>query len=129
MNRKHLKNNIGYDMNDIPSWYWSMGLHDAQIIAKSYYVFDYINHPQTQYRNRIELKLDSTQAMFDTSIKTVKFYNCEEMTPDIDIENMWWVRDTITTDNNKFVAKIKLFSQKHTYLYIICFEHCEVDRT
>ncbi len=128
MNRKHLKNNVNCDMSDIPSWYWSGGLHDARIIAKSYYSFDYGNYPKTQYQNCIELKLDLSQAMFDTSIKAVRFYNCREMTPDIDIENLWWIRDDIVMANNKFVAKIELFSQKRTCLYIIRFEHCEVER-
>lgn len=127
MNRKHSKNR-GYDMSDIPSWYWSRGLHDARIISKSYYAFDYINYSEIQYQNCIELKLDTTQAMFDTSIKAVRFYNCKEMTPDTDIESLWWVRDDIAAINNKFIAKIELFSQKRTYIYIVRFEHCEVER-
>ena len=109
-----------------PDWYWVRGLHDAQITSRLFLQFEYA--ASTQYRNCLELTIDSNNAMFDTSIKAIKFFNCKELTPDIAVESSWWVRDNVDRVDKKYVARIELLSQKHTFTYAIRFEHCEVLR-
>jgi len=126
MRVKRINNGNSLLSENAPSWYWMKGLHDALIKSRSYHEY---NAPfKNQYRNCIELLIDSDNAMFDTTVKAIKFYNCKELTPNTDIENWWWVKDSIAVKDRKITAKIELTSHKRTYIYIVRFEYCEVVR-
>ncbi len=109
-----------------PEWYWNKGLHDAHVVGTSSQVFRY--DPILRASNYVEIKLDASQAMFDTTIKTIKLYNCKVLTPEFDIEGMWWVRDKLYTSGEKYVLEIELRSLKVQCNYVLRFDYCEVER-
>lgn len=109
-----------------PEWYWEKGLHDAQIIHKIFHTVGYSR--EAKGMNCVEIQLDACQAMFDTSVKAIKLYNCKELTPEINIENLWWVGDKLSLSNEKYVLEIDLRSPKKQCRYVVRFENCEVVR-
>lgn len=113
-----------------PSWYWSKGLHDAQIICKLPCTIEYTRLPKSnlQIRNCLELHLDSSKAMFDSTIKLLRFYNFKEITPGADVDGWWWESDSIAKVGNKFILEINLFRLMNRHKYIVQFESCDVLR-
>lgn len=109
-----------------PEWYWKKGLHDAHVLKLSIQSFGY--DPILRASNCVEIKLDASQAMFDTSIKSIKLFNCKVLTPLLDIEGMWWIRDRLYTDAEKYVLEIDLQSHKNQHNFILRFDHCKVER-
>ena len=118
--------NIGEHGKLSPEWYWKKGLHDAHVVGISSQVFRYDSILRAS--NYVEIKLDASQAMFDTTIKTIKLYNCKVLTPEFDIEGMWWVRDKLYTSGEKYVLEIELRSLKIQCNYVLRFDYCEVER-
>ena len=116
--------------NNFPSWYWAKGLHDAQIICKLPCIIDYshLSKSNLQIRNGLEICLDSSKAMFDSTIKLLRFYNFKEITPDIDIDGWWWESDSIKKVGSKYILEINIFRLMSRRKYIIQFETCDVLR-
>ena len=109
-------------------WYWEKGLHDAQITEKV--VLDYNSAAMRgeNYQNGLELKIDAAGAMFDTSVKALRFYNYKELTQDADITGCWWISDSLTKSDKKYILEIALMNKKQRIKYKIRFEACEVIR-
>lgn len=114
----------------LPDWYWAKGLHDAQITERKYYPPEKlcISGISKYLRNCLEIHLDATQALFDISVKAIRFYNYKELTPDVVIEGSWWVTDAISQIEKKFTLEITCFNGKCEVCYMIRFEKCEIVR-
>ena len=111
----------------LPEWYWKRGLHDACIVKMSVREFAY--DPMRRASNCVELIIDASQAMFDTTIRTIKFFNCNILTPGIDIAGMWWIRDSLHADGEKYVLEIDLGSAKNQCNFVLRFSACEIERS
>lgn len=122
-----------------PAWYWIKGLHDAGIteVAAFEFPFDYnkfIKDKNNYNRNLLKLKVDSKGALFDTTVKEIRFYNYKILTPDISLENrsiMWWLSDRLREADGCFVLDIDLHDFKsypEDFTFKIKFERAEVIR-
>ena len=83
--------------------------------------------------NCFEIQLDSNNAMFDQSVKTIRLHNYKIKTPDIDINSIdkpWWISDTIKDlGNQRYLLDIKIESAKGSRKhFVIEFESPEVVR-
>lgn len=113
----------------ILDWYWSKGLHDAKIINKRISFFPDYYETSRGFYNCIEINVDSSYALFDRSIVSLKFYNCKEKDPELNIEGMYWVNDTVLEQWGRYTLKIEFFSSdRKKHLYEISFEKCIVVR-
>lgn len=116
----------GYSLcEDRPAWYWSRGLHDAQILCKKSHRYEY---GESIYYNCIKFTIDAEQAMFDTSVLEIIFYNCKELTPEVIVENTVWKTDKLWKKGRKFRLDLKATSRREDRCYSIQFEYCEVNR-
>lgn len=78
--------------------------------------------------NYLEMSIDASLALFDTTVKAIKFFNCKVMTPELQIKDMWWVRDKLYSLGEKYMLEIDLMSSKSQYRFILRFDYCEVER-
>lgn len=95
-----MKNN-DIQNQQLPDWYWTRGLHDAVVLSV------------ISRENCLEICLDSTNAMLERDIKKISLFNYKIQTPEVtleDLENTWWLRDSLQTLSN------------HRYLLEIVFE-------
>lgn len=113
--------------SDLPKWYWARGLHDAHILEKQYINGIGLDN-FARHSNCIKFVIDAKQAMFETNIRELRFYNCKELSPELDIINTRWISDTMTYLDGKYVLSIKLRSAKEVLHYSIRFTSCEVIR-
>ena len=122
-----------------PEWYWLNGLHDACIINTEMleFQFDYnkfIEQKSNYNRNLLKLEINSKDAMFDSTVKEVHFYNYKILTTDISLENrksLWWLSDRLTANNDHYVLEIDLHdfnSRPEDFTLKIKFERAEVVR-
>lgn len=84
-----------------PDWYWTRGLHDAVVLSV------------TEKDNYLQICLDSTNAMLERDIQKISLFKYKIQTPEIrleELENAWWLRDTVEMLPN------------HQYLLEIIFE-------
>lgn len=81
-----------------PDWYWSNGLHDA--VIKDYFLvsLNYNYREKNPKRNYFALIIDSSNALWTTSIKMIKFYNVNNSPISIDARGWWWVNDQLEFD-------------------------------
>ena len=124
MAKKHFIKNEP-DGTSFPDWYWNKGLHDSKIICKTP-----ISCPEQNiylFRNCMEVRLDASSAMFDTTVKAIKFYNFKELTP-INIDGFIWKFDELCRDGDKFLLKVHLFFNSEDIEYVVRFCSCEVIR-
>ena len=68
-----------------PEWYWVRALHDACIVGVEMFEFpfDYnkfIQEKDKYNRNLLTLKIDASSAMFDTSVREIRFFNYKILT-------------------------------------------------
>lgn len=109
-----------------PEWYWKKGIHDAVVTGVFKRKFEY--NSTIRASNCVEIRLDASQAMFDTSVKIIRFYNCKVLTPGFDIAGMWWVKDRLTSEGDKYLLEIDLDSPKTQCRLLLRFDNCEVER-
>lgn len=72
--------------------------------------------------------MDSSKAMFDSTIKLLRSYNFKEITPDVDVDGWFWESDSVAKTGNKFILEINLFRLMNRCKYIVQFELCDVLR-
>ena len=122
-----------------PAWYWVRGLHDAGIteVEAFDFPFDYnrfSGQKDVYDRNLLTLRLDSKGAMYDTSVKEIRFYNYKILTPDVSLENremIWWLSDRLLISDGHFVLEMDLqdfHSYPEDFTFRIKFERAEVLR-
>ena len=105
------------------------GLYDAEIIdvKQEDLHFDYRQKNPT--RNMLEIVLDANQAMNDTLVKTIRFYNAKIISGGSDLMHTWWYDDELTDVNGKKRLKLILRNKKNEFIeVIILFEKVEVMR-
>ena len=125
--------------DNAPVWYWTRGLHDAAIIGvESFeFPFDYAKYTREKSiynRNLFILKIDAKGAMFDSTIKEIRFFNYKILSDNIELKNrkkIWWLADRLLEENGHYVLEIDLhdfdsFPQEFTFK--IKFDRAEVDR-
>lgn len=122
-----------------PDWYWTTGLHDACIIGVETFdfPFDYnkfIGEKNKYNRNLLALKIDGTGAIYDSSVKEIRFFNYKTLTTEISLENrkkVWWLADRLVDHGDHYTLEIDLQdfdSYPEEFTYRIKFERAEVDR-
>ena len=118
-----------------PSWYWHRGLHDACVtgVEKIEHEYDY-RHPKP-HRNSLVLHLDTSEAMFDTGIKSIELQNYKiirdesEMGgyPESWIEGCYWMQDVLTWEKDKYILELILLGEDD-FFFTIQFENAQVNR-
>lgn len=61
------------------------GLHDFEIKSISYHKIAYDYTQKDRIHNYILILLDSHNALFDTAVESIKFYNAKILTQDTDM--------------------------------------------
>ena len=125
--------------DNAPEWYWQRGLHDAAIIDVDSFEFPfdynkYVGEKSKYNRNLFILKIDAKGAMFDSTIKEIRFFNYKILSDNIELKNrkkIWWLADRLLEENGHYVLEIDLqdfdsFPQEFTFK--IKFARAEVDR-
>lgn len=122
-----------------PDWYWIYGLHDAFIteIKPVEFPFDYnkfIEEKSKYDRNCLSLKIDAKDALYDTSIEEIRFYNYKILTachlPN-DKKRVCWKADRLSEQGDHFILEIDLLyfdSHPEDITIKIKFDRAEVDR-
>lgn len=119
--------------NEMPEWYWSGGLHDAEILSVNRLEIPYKQKAGILCTNCFEINLDSTGAVFETNVKKISLYNYKIKNEPIDTNSLngsWWLQDSITKiADNKFNLKIVIQkTYKNNITVDIDFEAAEVER-
>jgi len=76
----------------LPDWYWVSGLHDACIVGVELFEFpfDYSKFAggKNRYdRNLMTLKINAKGALFDRTVKEIRFFNYKILTDHISLED------------------------------------------
>lgn len=123
-----------------PDWYWTNGLHDAKILSISYFERTPDWKSKMPIRNRLQIEIDGTGALFEQNIRTMRLFNCKIKEPEINPEELynkmdfddfcgsWWINDTLNVlSNNRYSLEINVETakQKHKKL-IVEFEQPEI---
>ena len=122
-----------------PDWYWVYGLHDACIIQiESFeFPFDYnrfIGEKSKYNRNCLSLKINAKGALYDNSIKEIRFYNYKILSDYnllLDKKDVCWKADRLLDQGGCFVLEIDLwdfYSNQKDFTFKIKFDRAEVDR-
>ena len=114
-------------MDNLPNWYWKKGLHDAIIKKISFQTLDYDYTETNPIRNYILLEIDSRNALFDTKVKSIRFYNAK-IVSDSDISGYWWVNDELIYNSNRYILTIYARSKRASVTTKISFDSADVFR-
>lgn len=117
------------ESKDMPQWYWDKGLHDATINSIELVLLDCDFAKKNPLRNYIIIEIDSRNALFDTSIKAIKFYNAKILSKNINYCNWWWVDDSLKKQGEKYTITIHVATIKQVDTLIIRFDDVEIVRT
>ncbi len=107
------------------SFYWQKGLHDAEITDCREITFDYDVKEKNPIRNCLELIIDSTHALYDTTIKVIKLYNYKILSELKNPKKIWWKDDKLETKDKNFILTI--YGHSHE-TFIVKFDKGEVIR-
>lgn len=123
-----------------PEWYWVHGLHDAFIRQMEAYEFpfDYtkfVEEKSRYNRNCLTFKIEAGGAMFDTSVKEIRFYNYKLLPDSIPLQGgkeVCWVADRLADHGNFYTLEIDLrdfrSGPRKILTMKIKFDRAEVDR-
>ena len=122
-----------------PEWYWVSGLHDACIVGvESFeFPFDYnkfAGEKNKYIRNLFSLKINAKGALYDNTVKEIRFFNYKVLTDQITLigrEKIWWMADKLVDHGYYYTLEIELQdfdSDPEDFTYKIKFERAEVDR-
>ena len=111
----------------LPHWHWDKGLHDARIIIKQVYLETSEEDSFSSFhRNYVRIELDTSDALFDSSVKSIDFFNYKELSDDNELEGWWWISDDLSFDGQKYLLQIELISELRRKVYAIRFTDCRV---
>ena len=120
-----------------PFWYWTQGLHDAQVLRAETFEIPF-NKARKQYYDCscLKLHLDSSGALLDRFVKSITFYNCKILVDNShlggyqkgSIDGCYWMQDILKYENGKYVLDISLLG-RDDFLFRIRFDDAEVERT
>ena len=122
-----------------PEWYWVSGLHDACIVGVETFEFpfDYnkfAGEKNKYNRNLFAVKINAKGALYDNTIKEIRFFNYKVLTDQITLigrEKIWWMADKLVDHGDYYTLEIELQdfdSDPEDFTYKIKFERAEVDR-
>ena len=122
-----------------PEWYWVGGLHDACIVGVEAFEFpfDYNKFARAKNksnRNLFSLKIDSKGALFDNTVKEIRFFNYKILTDNITLtgrDKVWWLADKLVDHGDYYTLEIELQdldTDPEYFTYKIKFERAEVER-
>ncbi len=113
--------------NRLPEWYWTHGLHDANIIS--------VTKKESSWNpddNCLILKIDCEGALFEADITEIRFYNYKIKTSDFDISWLnggWWLSDELSKHDNRYLLDLKFDTAKCKTKHLeITFHRAEVIR-
>ena len=113
--------------NSTPHWYWTHGLHDANIISVAKKESDW--GPDD---NCLILKIDCEGALFESDITEIRFYNYRIKADDFDLTLLkggWWLSDEIQKKGDRFLLDLKFATAKCKTKHVeIVFQCAEVIR-
>ena len=117
------------EANELPEWYWTYGLHDAQILSFSELELPTDWKTKTPRYNCLEIMLDTEGAR--TQIRKIEFYNYSYKS-DVnvkEIEKPWWMGDTLThLPNGRFSLYVEIEDAKgKRYTFTITFDDARVE--
>lgn len=131
MNRKQKEKEIEEYYAQLPEWYWARGLHDAKILSFEELVLPVNRKERKPLRNCFVMGIDSSDALFDRTVKKICLYNYKIKTPEIDIcsfKKAWWLHDDITESNGVYTLKIEFTDCRENFNFIITFEKAVVEK-
>ena len=122
-----------------PEWYWVSGLHDACIVGVETFEFpfDYnkfVGEKNKYNRNLFAIKINAKGALYDNTIKEIRFFNYKVLTDQITLigrKKIWWKADKLVDHGDYYTLEIELQdfdSDPEDFTYKIKFEGAEVDR-
>lgn len=122
-----------------PHWYWTDGLHDACIVDVTEYElpFDYKKYKgdKSKYdRNILTLKISTKAALYNKTVKEIRFFNYKILSADIPLKcygKVWWMADSLAECGDCYTLEIVLSapdSEPEEFTFKIQFERAEVDR-
>lgn len=113
--------------NQTPDWYWTHGLHDANIISAIKKESNW--NPAD---NCLILKIDCEGALLEADITEIRFYNFKIVTGDFDINLLnggWWLSDELSKKGDRYLLELKFDTIKcKTKVIQIVFKRAEVIR-
>ena len=123
-----------YDyINSFPEWYWSYGLHDAEIlnIQRKELLADY-NFKDPKY-NRMEILLDCAGSLGEADVTKIIIYNhkiISDSLPKCEQCNVWWIGDKLSkTSEDYYKLELEFADESDKrYFPIITFQTAEVIR-
>ena len=77
----------------------------------------------------MKLLLDSSQALHDTTIKSITLLNYKVMTSDIELKNCYWLQDVLTFENGKYILNITVTDCRKHDIFTVGFENAIVERS
>lgn len=94
-------------ISDIPEWYWKAGLHDAYVtkIESRDFDIDFSEPKENRVKNALSLKIDTSNAMFDPSVKEIILLNYKIISGHIDMnenKKLWWLDDRLEKIDHDF---------------------------
>ena len=125
--------------DNYPQWYWTDELHDAYIVDVIEYElpFDYKKYKgdKSKYdRNILTLKISAKAALYDKTVKEIRFFNYKTLSADIPLKcfgKVWWMSDRLTECGDCYMLEIVLSApdfEPEEFTFKIQFKRAEVDR-
>ena len=119
-----------------PIWYWTRGLHDAMILHVETMDLPYDHTQPKPIRNCLKIYLDSSMAMFDTSVRCIKLLNYKILLDDSahggyeggGIEGCCWMQDILKYENGKYILEITALGEDD-FKFIILFDDAQIERS
>lgn len=111
-----------------PNWYWTRGLFDAEVLDVHVVEVSYDYKQRNPIRNFLSIKLNSRQAMNDTSIREIRLFNAKILSDSFECVGYWWVRDRLEKEGNKFLISIELRNSRCSRTIVIRFDDAIVLR-
>lgn len=113
-----------------PSWYWTAGLHDAQIIRVEALEFSYDYKNPHSCRNCLNLYIDASGALFDQAVKVIRLFNYKILSNEMhSFDGCFWLEDQLKYTHGKYILELTLWHQDvNEFQCAIQFQDAEVER-
>lgn len=130
------RNTLSDNVNSTPEWYWSLGLHDAQItgVEETEFEFNYeqfIADKKGYNCNVLTLRIDAEGAIYDQAVTMIRLFNYKILSgniPQDSKEQAWWLGDVLNCHDGYYTLDIDWTYCCQTENVKIKFERAEVDR-
>ncbi len=115
-----------------PLWYWSQGLHDAEVTGVSELTLPVDWKATVRHWNCLSLGLDCRGALFETGIHRILLYNYRILSGDLELlrqPHTWWYSDKLEPDEKGYRLTV-MFESAHSdrFEIQIRFEDATIER-